>query len=59
VTPQWNVYFAVEDAAATIAAATGLGASVRQPAMDLPDVGRFAALADPQGAAFSVVELGK
>ncbi|HEY3238108.1 MAG TPA: VOC family protein [Acidimicrobiia bacterium] len=57
VTPQWNVYFAVADADATITAAAGLGASVLQPAMDLPDVGRFATLADPQGAAFSVVQL--
>jgi hypothetical protein len=59
VTPQWNVYFAVENADATIVTARGLGASVLQPAMDLPDVGRFATLADPQGAAFSVVQLGK
>lgn len=57
VTPQWNVYFAVEDADATVAAATGLGAAILQPAMDLPDVGRCATLADPQGAAFSVVQL--
>jgi predicted enzyme related to lactoylglutathione lyase len=57
VLPRWNVYFAVEDADATVAAATGLGAAVLQPAMDLPDVGRFATLADPQGAAFSVVQL--
>jgi hypothetical protein len=57
VAPQWNVYFAVEDANVTIATATGLGASVLQPAMDLPDVGRFATLADPQGATFSVVQI--
>ncbi|MDQ3946177.1 MAG: VOC family protein [Actinomycetota bacterium] len=57
VTPRWNVYFAVEDADVTIAEATGLGASILQPAMDFPDVGRFATLADPQGAAFSVVQL--
>jgi hypothetical protein len=57
VVPQWNVYFAVEDADATVSIATDLGASVLQPAMDLPDVGRFATLADPQGAAFSVVQL--
>jgi predicted enzyme related to lactoylglutathione lyase len=57
VVPQWNVYFAVENADATIAEATGLGASVLQPAMDLPDVGRFAILADPQGAPFSVVQI--
>jgi predicted enzyme related to lactoylglutathione lyase len=57
VTPQWNVYFAVNDADATLTAARALGASILQPAMDLPDVGRFATLADPQGAAFSVVQL--
>ena len=59
MTNHWGVYFAVEDADATVAAATGLGAAVLQPAMDLPDVGRFATLADPQGAAFSVVRIGK
>lgn len=57
VIPQWQVYFAVDDADATIAQATGLGASVLQPAMDLPDLGRFATLADPQGAPFSVVQI--
>ena len=30
--------------------------SCLRPALDLP-VGRFAALADPQGAGFSVIEL--
>jgi predicted enzyme related to lactoylglutathione lyase len=57
VAPRWNVYFAVADADGTLADATRLGAVVLQPAMDLPEVGRFATLADPQGAAFSVIQI--
>ena len=56
IPPHWGVYFAVDDADATIARATELGGRCLRPALDLP-VGRFAALADPQGAGFSVIEL--
>jgi predicted enzyme related to lactoylglutathione lyase len=56
IPPYWGVYFAVDDADATIARATELGGTCRRPAMDLP-VGRFALLTDPQGAVFSVIEL--
>jgi uncharacterized protein len=59
VMPHWNVYFAVADADVTVATAAGLGASVLQSVMDLPDVGRFAILADPQGAAFSVIQIAQ
>ena len=52
----WLVYFAVDDADATIAKAQELGGSVQMPAMDIP-IGRFAVLADPQGATFAVVQL--
>jgi uncharacterized protein len=53
----WGVYFAVSDTDAAVAKATELGASVTMPAMDVPDVGRMAALADPHGAAFSVITM--
>ncbi len=52
----WGVYFAVDDTDAIVAKAEGLGATVLAPPMDIPDVGRFAALLDPQGAAFSVIK---
>lgn len=52
----WNVYFSVADCDATIAKATALGGKLLAPAMDIPEVGRFAVLADPQGAAFSVIK---
>ena len=56
VPPHWNVYFAVADVDATVARAVDLGGSVVAPADDL-EVGRFAGLADPHGAVFSVITL--
>ena len=52
----WNIYFAVDDCDATVAAATGLGARVYVPPADIPNTGRFAILADPQGATFCVLQ---
>lgn len=57
VPPHWMTYFQVEDCDACVAKATGLGATVRMGPMDIPKVGRFAVLADPQGAVFSVIRL--
>jgi len=56
VPPYVNVYFAVEDCDAAVTKATERGAVVRFGPMDSP-FGRFAALADPQGAAFSVIDI--
>jgi predicted enzyme related to lactoylglutathione lyase len=53
--PHWSVYFAVDDADALVAAATARGAAINVPAKDTP-YGRFAGLADPQGAAFYVIQ---
>ncbi len=52
----WGVYFAVADCDATVAKATSLGANALNGPMDVPEVGRMAALMDPQGAAFSVIK---
>jgi predicted enzyme related to lactoylglutathione lyase len=56
VPPHWLVYFAVSDTDAAVNTATRLGARTLMPVMDAP-VGRFAALTDPQGAAFGVITL--
>lgn len=53
----WLAYFAVGDADAAIAQAQSLGGKVIVPAMDIPNVGRFAVLSDPQGAVFAVIQL--
>lgn len=54
VPPVWNSYFAVDDVDAAIAKATELGGSVMFPAMDIPNAGRMAFLADPEGGVFAL-----
>jgi predicted enzyme related to lactoylglutathione lyase len=54
VPPHWMAHTKVDDVDATVAEAKKLGGSVHKPAWDIPNVGRLAILADPQGAAFSV-----
>ena len=49
----WSVYFAVDDAEATIARAVEMGAAVVQPAEETP-YGVLATLADPTGAVFKL-----
>ncbi|MEU1196462.1 VOC family protein [Streptomyces sp. NPDC005813] len=56
VPPYVNVYFTVEDCDAAVAKATERGAVLRFGPMDSP-FGRFAALSDPQGASFSVIDV--
>ena len=50
----WLMYVGTPDVDATVAQAQGLGAKVWKAASDIPNVGRFAVLADPQGATFAV-----
>jgi predicted enzyme related to lactoylglutathione lyase len=57
VPPHWATYFSVDDCDHTIAKAVELGASPVGPTMDVPGVGRFAWLSDPQGATFAVITL--
>jgi predicted enzyme related to lactoylglutathione lyase len=51
----WLVYFAAPNVDATTSKAKALGGQVMVPPTDIPGVGRFSVLADPQGAAFAVV----
>lgn len=55
--PHWAPYFAVNDCDATAEKAKSLGASMCVPPQDIPNVGRFAVIADPQGAVFSIIKL--
>jgi hypothetical protein len=50
----WVPYFAVADVDAEYARATAMGASTHVPPQSIPGVGRFAMLADPTGAVFSL-----
>ena len=55
IPPNWAAYFAVESVDETLAKAQDLGGSTLFGPLEVP-TGKFAAAADPQGAAFSVVE---
>ncbi len=54
--PYINVYFTVPDCDEAVARATGRGGVLRFGPMDTP-FGRFAAISDPQGADFSVIDI--
>lgn len=49
--PMWLTYIATDDVDATAARAKELGATILQEPADIPDVGRFAVIQDPAGAA--------
>jgi uncharacterized protein len=54
--PSWLTYFAVDSADQSAELAASLGAAVLMPATDIPGTGRFALIADPQGAVFGVLQ---
>jgi predicted enzyme related to lactoylglutathione lyase len=53
--PAWGIYVTVDDVDATAEKAVGLGAKVVKPPQDIPRVGRFCVLGDPQGAFISII----
>jgi predicted enzyme related to lactoylglutathione lyase len=52
----WMGYFLVADCDASAARIKELGGSVKMPAMDIPNVGRFAVVTDPQEAVFAIFQ---
>jgi predicted enzyme related to lactoylglutathione lyase len=54
VRPHWFTYFAVDNADEGAARATSLGGAVAKAPFDVSDVGRMAAIIDPQGAMFAL-----
>lgn len=53
--PHWGVYVTVNDVDATAKLAEELGAKILLPPRDIPKVGRFCVLQDPQGAVISAI----
>lgn len=53
----WMMYLAVADCDASAARAAELGGNVCVPPTDIPPVGRFAVVDDPQGATFSIIRM--
>jgi len=53
--PNWGVYVTVDDVDATAGKAEELGGKILVPPTDIPNVGRFCVLQDPQGAVISAI----
>ena len=53
----WMSYLEVEDVDGRTAEARKLGAAVHVPPTDVPGVGRFSLLQDPQGASFAMIRM--
>jgi uncharacterized protein len=52
--PSWMAHVQVDDVDATVALAQKLGGKIHKAPEDIPTVGRFALIGDPQGAGLSV-----
>jgi predicted enzyme related to lactoylglutathione lyase len=55
IPPHWGIYVTVDDVDATAGLAEKLGAKILVSPRDIPDVGRFCVIKDPQGAVISVM----
>lgn len=53
--PAWLGYVGVDDVDTSAARIASAGGEIHMPPQDIPDVGRFAFVADPQGAMFYVM----
>jgi len=53
--PRWGAYVTVADVDALLPRVMQLGGKVIVPPHDIPDVGRFAVIQDPQGAMLSII----
>ena len=55
--PNWGAYVAVDDVDARARQAEDLGGKVLMEPRDIPKVGRFCVISDPQGAVLSMITL--
>ena len=58
IPPMWGIYFTVDDTDASVEKAKSLGGAVMNGPTDI-EPGRFAVLADPQGAVFNVIKMNE
>jgi len=56
--PYWAIYITVADCDERVKHAQEIGGKVCMPPMDIPNVGRFAVVADPQGGMFCPIQMG-
>ncbi len=52
----WMTYIGVDDIDAVVTAVEASGGTVKNPPFDVPNVGKFAIIADPSGAVFGFIQ---
>jgi predicted enzyme related to lactoylglutathione lyase len=57
VPPHWSMYVTVANCDERASRAGQLGGKLYMPPTDIPNVGRFSVIADPQGATFNIIHL--
>jgi uncharacterized protein len=57
--PAWGSYVTVDDVDARCGGAKKLGGNVIVPPTDIPGVGRFAVIQDPQGATINLISYAR
>jgi len=53
--PSWGAYVTVNDVDAMVSRVEQLGGNILLPPTDIPDIGRFVVIQDPQGAVISLI----
>ena len=53
--PNWGLYITVDDVDKVAEQASSMNGQVLVPPRDIPEVGRFCVIQDPQGACFSII----
>ena len=53
--PMWGAYITVDDVDKSVQQAVTLGGKIFMEPRDIPELGRFAVIADPQGAVISMI----
>lgn len=53
--PSWGSYVTVDEVDKQAAKVESLGGKIIMPPRDIPDVGRFAVISDPQGAMLTLI----
>ena len=55
----WMIYLSVDDCDAIAKKAESLGGKIHVPPTDIPNIGRFSLIADPQGGMFTVMKMNQ
>jgi uncharacterized protein len=57
IPPHWLIYITVADCEERAARAKAIGGNLRVPPCDIPNVGRFSIVNDPQGGTFAIIQM--